>query len=99
MQYCVTRVRISSTGDIEEIEWGALDSRPLVLIADPIQSGPTEVINLIRRGRLVWAAVQTPFGLALGSLLCVGESESGGETLAIAPGGKLHSLQNITITT
>lgn len=95
MQYCVTRVRLRHDGAIEQVEWGRLDGHALVLITEPVHSAEAEVLGLLRRGKLVWASLQTPFGMTLGGLLRIAQTADGHETLALAPGGKLQALRDM----
>jgi hypothetical protein len=95
MQYCVSRVRLGPGGNVAEVEWGPLDGHPLVLVREPTVTEPDALVNLIRRGRLVWASFPTPFGLVVGGLLRIGRDNDGLQTLELASGPKQRSLRDM----
>lgn len=90
-----TRIRLGRDGSIEQIEWGRLNGDPLVLISGAMQSGAADVVHLIQGGKLVWAAIQMPFGTTLGGLLRIGTTPDGQLTLDLAPGGALRSFREM----
>ena len=94
MQYCVSRVRLEPDGRVAEAEWGPLDGHPFVLISEATISAPDELIQLIRRGRIVWASFPTPFGLVVGALLRVA-TVMGTATLELVPGPQQRSLRDM----